>query len=104
MFVDRIRGRWARRLLGATMAALLFLAPPVFRRRPNPWLGLLLFTVFAGGAIGCGGAMTKAPPVPPVTTNPGTTDPGTTAGTYSVTVTGVGGETIATTTVTVTVI
>jgi hypothetical protein len=86
------------------MAALLFLAPPVFHRRPNPWLGLLLFTVFAGGAIGCGGAMTKAPPAPPVTTNPGTTNPGTTAGTYSVTVTGVGGKTMATTTVTVTVI
>jgi hypothetical protein len=81
------------------MAALLFLAPPVFRRRWNPWLGLLLFAVFAGGAIGCGGAMTKAAPVPPVTTNPGTT-----AGTYSVTVTGVGGKTMATTTVTVTVI
>jgi hypothetical protein len=83
---------------GATMAALLFLAPPVFRRRWNPWLGLLLFAVFAGGAIGCGAAMTKAPPVPPVTTNPGTI-----AGTYSVTVTGVSGNSMATTTVTVTV-
>jgi hypothetical protein len=90
-----------RRILpigGATMAALLFLAPPAFRRRWNPWLGLLLFAVIAGAAIGCGGAMTK-------TTAPtAATNPGTTAGSYTVTVTGISGATTATTAVTVTVI
>ena len=78
------------------MAALLFLAPPVFRRRWNPWLGLLLFAVLAGAAIGCGSAMTTAPAAP--------TNPGTTAGSYTVTVTGVSGAIKATTAVTVTVI
>jgi hypothetical protein len=88
-----------RRILplgGATMAALLFLAPPVRRRRWNRWLGLLLFAVFAGAAIGCGGARPTAPAA--------ATNPGTTAGSYTVTVTGMSGATMATTAVTVTVI
>jgi len=78
------------------MAALLFLAAPDFRRRWNPWLGLLLFAVFAGAAIGCGGAMTAAPAA--------SINPGTTAGSYTVTVTGISGGTMATTAVAVTVI
>jgi hypothetical protein len=79
------------------MAALLFPAPPIFRRRWNPWLGLLLFAVIAGAAIGCGGAMTT-------TTAPAAqANPGTTAGSYTVTVTGISGATMATTAVTVTV-
>jgi hypothetical protein len=81
---------------GADIAALLFLAPVVRRRRWNPWLGLLLLAVVAGATIGCGGAMKTAPSA--------TTNPGTTAGTYTVTVSGVGGATMTTTAVTVTVI
>jgi hypothetical protein len=78
------------------MAALLFLAPPVFPRRWNSWLVLLLFAVFAGAAIGCGVARQTAPAA--------ATNPGTTAGRYTVTVTGVAGATMSTTAVTVTVI
>ena len=78
------------------MAALLFLAPPIFRRRWNSWLGLLLFVVFAGVAIGCGGAMPTAPVA--------ATNPGTTAGSYTVTVTGISDAVMATTAVAVTVI
>jgi hypothetical protein len=84
---------------GATMAALLFVAMPIRRRRWKALLGLLLFAILDGAAIGCGGAMTNVPAAP----NPDATITGTTPGSYTVTVTGTSGVIMATTAVPVTV-
>jgi hypothetical protein len=84
---------------GATMAALLFVAMPIRRRRWTMLLGLLLFAILDGAAIGCGGAMTNVP----ATANPDATFAGTTPGSYTVTVTGTSGVIMSTTAVPVTV-
>ena len=86
------------------LAALLFFGLPASRRRWKTLLSLLVFSVIAGVAFGCGSSNTPSSS----TTNPGTTNPaptntGTTAGSYTVMVTGSSGSTTATTTVIVTV-
>jgi trimeric autotransporter adhesin len=73
---------------GATMAALLFVAMSIRRRRWKAMLGLLLFAILDGAAIGCGGAMTNVP----AAANPDATIAGTTPGSYTVTVTGTSGD------------
>jgi hypothetical protein len=90
---------------GGALAALLFFGLPIRRRGWKTLLSLLVFSVIAGAAIGCGGG-TNSPgssTTNPGTTNPGTTNPGTTAGSYTVMVTGTSGSSTATTAVTVTV-
>jgi ABC-type Fe3+-hydroxamate transport system substrate-binding protein len=72
------------------MAALIAFGISFKRRRLKTLLSLLLFAFLAGAAIGCGsgGATTPA-------------NAGTTPGSYTVTVTGSSGLTVATTAVTV---
>ena len=80
---------------GAVLACLLFFGIPTRRRSWQRFLALVvLAAAFAGGAVGCGGAVI-------LNHNPSST--GTTAGTYLITVSGASGSTTATTTVTLAV-
>jgi len=81
---------------GATLACLLLLGIPKRRRRWLTILGVLtLILALTGGMVACGGSSTRG--------GGGGSVPGTTAGTYTVTVTGISGATITTGTVTLTV-
>ncbi len=83
---------------GAAMAAMLFLVLPAKRRRMRTLLGALVLMVGIGFSAGCGGG-SKTTTTPPAGTG------GTTLGTYTVTVsaTGAGITTPATTTVATTI-
>ena len=73
---------------GASLACLLLFGMPVRRRGRRAMLGLFaLFAVLAGGIVACNGSSGK------------TGNPGTTAGSYTITVTGVAGATTETGTV-----
>jgi hypothetical protein len=74
---------------GSVLSAFLFFGLPIRRRKAKTLLSLLLLLAIAGAVIGCGGK--GAPATPP--------NPGTTAGSYTVTVTGVNGAITQTTTV-----
>jgi hypothetical protein len=83
---------------GVALAFIVFLCMPVRRRRWQSMLGTpLLLMAFAGGLLGCGGGGGSG------TGAGGAGNPGTTAGTYTVTVTGTSGTTMATGTFTLTV-
>jgi subtilase family serine protease len=78
---------------GTAVAALLFFFMPTRRRSLKGLLMLLLMVTAAGAVVGCGSKTSTGP----------TGDSGTTAGTYTVTVTGVSGNITQTTVVNVTV-
>ena len=81
---------------GAALACLLLFGIPARRRSWRTILGMLAFlVVLTGGVLACGGKGGGG--------GGGTSNPGTTAGTYTVTVTGVSGSLTQTTIVTVTV-
>jgi hypothetical protein len=78
---------------GVILACVLLIGLPVRRRSWRAMLGLfILLAVFAGGVTACGGGSSG-----------GNGNPGTTAGSYTVTVTGVSGNTTETGTVALTV-
>ena len=80
----------------ATLAFLLFSGLAARRRKWLTLVGMLMLLVFTSGLVACGSGGGG-------TTGGGTHDPGTTAGTYTITVTGTSGTTVATGTVTLTV-
>jgi len=81
---------------GVALAALLLLVIPARRRAGMRLLGLLVcLAALSGGVTGCGGGGNSGGTVSSI--------PGTTAGNYTITVTAMAGNVMATTTVTVTV-
>ena len=82
---------------GAVLACLLLFGIAPRRRNWRSILGaLFLLVALAGGMLACGGGGKSSSCTP-------TTTPGTTAGTYTITVTGTSGVTIASSTITLTV-
>jgi hypothetical protein len=80
---------------GATLACVMLFGIPARRRRWRTMLGMLILLAFlTGGLSSCGGGSSSGG---------GSGNSGTTAGTYTVTVTGVSGSTTETTAVTLTV-
>jgi hypothetical protein len=98
MLPPRIRGgRWYA-TGGAALACLLLLGIPARRRGWRAMLGVfVLLVLLAGGVVSCTSGAKKGGG------GGGGGNPGTTAGTYTITVTGVSGSTTHTTVVTVTV-
>lgn len=85
--------RFKPRDAGLALAGILLLGMGLIRRRPG-WFGFLVMAVaLCGGLVSCGGGAGKTT----------ITDPGTTPGTYSITITGTGGNVSSTTTITLVV-
>ena len=92
---------WGGAGQGAVLALLVFLGIPARRRKWQAMLCALIMVAAMGGLVGCGGLVTN-----PSVSGAQKKTPGTTAGTYTITVTGTGDDslqTTATTTFTVTV-
>lgn len=82
---------------GATLAFLLLIGIPAWRRNWRTMLGILaLFVILSGGVLACGGGGGGGG-------NNCTPNSGTTAGTYTITVTGTSGTLTVTNTITLTV-
>jgi hypothetical protein len=85
---------------GAVLACVLLFGIPARRRHWRTTLGVFaLLLVFTGGAIACGSGGGSGSG----SSGGGTSTPGTTAGTYTITIEGTSGSTVATNTIQLTV-
>jgi sugar lactone lactonase YvrE len=84
---------WNKSGAGAALAAFLFFVVPRRRIRWRAVSGLVFLAAVAGGLVACGGGGSASKTNQPA-------NPGTTAGTYTISVTGTGNDSVRTTAVT----